>query len=125
MTPEQAISMLDRHLAANGEDIILSRLIGTSWIPVTCRAAVQPYQPQELIQGSGIFQGDLKVILSPSRITAAGWPGTPRPAGQPDPMIPIKGDRFNVGGRIVTAQAPAAVRRIDGKIVRMECQCRG
>src|SRR5574340_945654 len=131
MTPAQAIAALDRQLAANGEDAVLPRYTlaaGNQQVPtpVKIRVQTQGYQPHELIQGSGILQGDVKVILSPTQINAAQWPGgSPVQPGAYDPRIPNKGDRFVIGGHPFTVQGLAAVRRVNGEIVRMEAQCRG
>ena len=129
MTPAQNIASRDRNLARNGEDVILTRnTIGPNsvQIPVSVkvRAKVSGYQPQELIAGSGIVQGDVKIIISPTQIDAAQWPGTVPTNPKGDPRIPIAGDTFMVAGRTLTVKA-AIPRRIDDVLVRMECQARG
>lgn len=130
MTPTQAIAALDRALAASGEDAILTRNIGTNaaQVPVSVKVRVKTYgyKPQALYPGSPIQQGDMQVILSPTQINAAQWPGGI--AAQPgalDPRIPIKSDRLIIGGHVYQVQAAADVSRIRGHIVRFELQVRG
>lgn len=116
--------MLDRQLARHGQDVVLQRQIGLNqaWIPVGVRAQVIGFQPHELIVGSGIQQGDSKVIISPTQIDDAQWPGgTVNPIG--DIRIPVKADRMVIGGRTRAVQA-AAARYIAGELVRIEVQVR-
>lgn len=127
MTPVQAIAMLDRFLARDGEDITLQRPVGNnqSWVSVSCRAAVRGFQPRDLTSapGAAIVIGDSKVILSPSQIDAAGWPGSPPPAPAPagDQRIPIKGDRMIIAGK--TRQVKGAwPTYLNGTLVRLDVQ---
>lgn len=119
MTPAAAIAMLDRSLAKNGEDIVIRRYVGSGDVrvplDVTVRAHVRGYLPNELV--GGIVQGDTKLILAPTQIVAAAWPG---PVGWPQ-----VGDRIVIEGRSsITVQA-AAVVRVAGTVVRIEIQARG
>ena len=127
MTPEQAISSLDRALSRNGELAILQRPIGNNqaWLSVEVNAQVLGYQPHELVAGSGIVQGDSKVIISPTQINAAQWPGgyVADAQHQGDQRIPIKFDRMMIAGRPRAVQA-ATPRYLAGELVRIEVQVR-
>jgi hypothetical protein len=120
MLASEAIADLDAALAENGEDIILRRVVGTAnqvFIDVPCRAFARGYAPQQLV--GGITQTDLFVILSPTQIDRAQWPGGQPPSVNTDPRVPNKnrGDRAKVRGvwRMVEAAqgiciGPALVR---------------
>ncbi|MBZ9659777.1 hypothetical protein LB523_12045 [Mesorhizobium sp. ESP-6-4] len=68
---------LDAALRRRGEDIILRRQIAAGSnitnIDVTCRARVDTVSAEEI--AGTIAVSDLKVILSPTQIMAAQWPG--------------------------------------------------
>lgn len=66
MTPAQAIAMLDRQIAAHGQDLELRRIVADAADDLVwpCRGFVRQYKPAELI--GGIMQGDSQVVLSPS-----------------------------------------------------------
>ncbi len=118
MTPEQAISALDRHLAAGGQDAVLRRWTGSGSarapIDVPVRVRAQDYRVEELV--GGIEQGDTRVILSPSQILAAGWPG---PQGWPR-----NGDAIVIDGRERSIiSAPPQV--VNGVVVRFDMVVRG
>lgn len=99
-----AIEDLDADLAAAGEDIVIRRLVGTGSNPINVdvrvRAVVRAFRPEELV--GTISQTDSMVILSPTEITEAQWPG-----GQPigsapatvDPRIPKIGDKAIIQGK--------------------------
>jgi|SRR5579885_1059441 len=113
------IAALDEALAAVGEDIVLRRVVGedpsTTNIDVTCRAVVRTFEPEELV--GGIAQTMSKVIISPSEISAAGWPGV-------TPNIPQRLDQVVIAGRVKDIEAvdPIYVR---GVVVRIELQVLG
>ncbi len=110
MTPSDAIADLDRELAERGEPVRLQRLNGAARIPVTveCLAFVTPRaQPEALVDG--VLQRDYDVVLSPTAITAAGWPGAAPRFRDQDPRVPIKGDR------ILTARGPLTVQVAFGR----------
>jgi len=104
MTPAAAIAMLDRFLARDGETVVLRRIIGAAVftnIDVTCRASVNDYSAQELV--GPILQTDSRVIMSPTEITLAQWPGGMAPLLPPfdvDQRIPRINDKLIVGGRL-------------------------
>lgn len=123
MTPE--IAALDRALARAGELIVLRRMTGTTpqtWFDVKCRALVRGYKPEELI--GSITQTDSLVILSPTEIDRAQWPGGVAPTTTTDPRIPKKGDKAVIRGatRNVEAVGPIYVR---GELVRIEMRVIG
>lgn len=127
MTADALIADLDAALKDAGEDIRLQRLTlgpGGTQIPVevVCRATVRGYAPHELV--GGIAQQDVKLILSPSEITRAAWPGgTPMP-NRPDPRVPLKGDRVITGRGTLAVQAASGIF-IGSTLVRIEIQARG
>ncbi|XUM25118.1 hypothetical protein ACRAVF_33835 (plasmid) [Bradyrhizobium oligotrophicum S58] len=93
MTPQFCIAALDRALAGAGEDVIVRRTTGTApsttSVDVTCRAKVTASAAQPGTGGVVITTYD--VIISPTQIRAAGWPGGSTPALPPsqfDQAIP-------------------------------------
>lgn len=121
------ISRLDASLARAGQTVTLTR-IATSSLPavsVVCKASIRGYTPQELT--SDITQQDSKVILSPTQINAAGWPGA-QVSGQPDVRVPSKnrGDFFLIGGVKRTVQAAVGIYLPGSSdiLVRIEAQVR-
>lgn len=127
MTPESAIAMLDRQLAAHGEDVVLQRVTGTTNQAVfsaNCRARLLQPSPTTPL-AAGLVQDNLRYILSPTDIDAAQWPGPavlPAPSG--DRRIPRKGDRLIVQGIARTIQN-ATARIIDGTVVGVEIDFTG
>lgn len=128
-SPASLIADLDEALADAGETITLQHLTiapNSTQIPfpVTCRAVVRGYSPEELIAGSGIIQKDRKIIMSPTEITAAGWPG-PMPVGPNiDKRIPRNGDRVIRNGLPMIIQTAEGLY-VQGTLVRIEAQARG
>ena len=121
MTPAAARAMLDRQLAAHGQDVTLRRAFGTvgSFVDLPCRAVVRGYAAHEL--AGDIKQTDSKVILSPLPLEAAGaaWPGA---AG--GPRWPKIGDSLFVGGRKTHVELAVPVQ-VDDVVVRIELRVRG
>jgi hypothetical protein len=109
MTPASAIATLDRHLQLKGEDVLLRRTVGANTADVTCRAKVSGYSPQEIVSGTGLMQGDSQVILSPTQIIAAGWPGGAANQVVGDSRIPKTGDFVIISGRRRTVKAVVPV----------------
>ncbi|MGA0561702.1 hypothetical protein ACO2RV_04575 [Ancylobacter sp. VNQ12] len=112
MSPAEAIAMLDRALAANGEDVVLRRMthLGTTSTPADrpgIRAHVRGYRPDELV--GNIAQGDRQVILSPSGL---------------DGDLPKRGDLVLIAGRSCMIEAAAEIR-VGGVVVRIELQVKG
>jgi len=113
VTPQAEIARLDRQLQQRGEDIVLSRKSATGSVDVTCRAKVSDYQPHELLPGTGLAQGDSRVVISPTQINDAGWPGD-APAVAGDPRLPMSKDSALIGGRrrAVKAVAPVYMQNV-------------
>lgn len=123
------ITALDDALATTGEDIVLRHTVGTGAaavnVDVLVRASVRAFAPDELV--GTISQSDSMVIMSPTQIIAAQWPG-----GQPvstaihqaDPRVPKIGDKAIIQGRIrnVTFVKPIVV---SGELVRIEMTVAG
>src|SRR6266567_7466093 len=123
MSPQECIAALDRVLAEDGEDIILDRPIGTgnNVAPnkVKCRARVDAVSVQEI--AAGITQTDQHVIISPTQIRQAQWPGGSVPASPPfdvDQSIPRINDKAIVQKRLRTV-AFVDPRFVDGELVRV------
>lgn len=119
MTPTETISSLDAALAAGGQTVVLIRLPN---VAVTCPAAVRGYQPQEFT--TSITQQDSKVVLSPTQINAATWPGA-QVSGQPDIRIPSKnrGDTCTINGNNRAVEAGVGIY-VQDVLVRIELQVR-
>lgn len=73
----ELIASLDNALAEAGEDVILRRVVGSGSavanIDVTCRARVDAMKTEQM--AAGINATDLNVIISPTQINDAQWPG--------------------------------------------------
>lgn len=120
---EVCIAELDAALAGYGEDIRLQRMTtGPDGVQipfeVKCRAAVTDNSPQELIAVTGEAPV-AKIILSPTQIARAQWPGPPR-----------KDDRVFIQGGSPGTWRPGNVEVVSlfsvaGRTVRIELQCRG
>lgn len=112
------VDALDAALAARGTDIVLRRVTGTapstSNTDVTVRAAVRSYQPQELV--NGISQTDGGVIVSPTQILAANWPG--------DGSLPRKLDKIVMAGRVRDIEVVDPIY-INDELVRIEMRVLG
>lgn len=123
------IRELDKSLADDGEWIEIWRLTGTQLIPVKvrCRAKVNNLGAQDLI--SGIKQDTSEVILSPTEIIRAGWPGPEtRPVTKAsttiDRRVPQTGDKAYIKGkpRQVDVGLPTYV---DDELVRIKLRVLG
>jgi hypothetical protein len=112
------IDSLDRALARSGQTVTLRRLPN---IEVVCPAIVRGYTPNELV--GSITQHDSLVILSPTQINAAVWPGV-QGAGE-DIRIPNRnrGDLIDINGKTRTVQAGVGIY-IGTVLVRIELQVR-
>lgn len=74
MAALETLARLDAALAREGEDIVLRRqLPGRQPVDVTCRARVNRIVNAE--SGPGPKVALFEIFMSPSQITAAGWPG--------------------------------------------------
>lgn len=120
---------LDKSLAEDGEWIELQRLTGTLLIPVKvrCRASVRNYDAKELV--GGLTQDMSEVIMSPSEIIRAGWPGpdievrnaagvVTAPFSQQDRRVPRTNDKAVIKGKTRNVQI-AKPKYIDDGLVRI------
>lgn len=113
------IAALDQALKLAGEDIILRRTVGKGDnqvnVDVTCRARVVAVSVEQL--AAGIPATDLNLILSPSEINAAQWPGGQLPAVPPlniDQRIPRAGVTDKI---VMRGLAPKAITFVDPQII--------
>jgi hypothetical protein len=116
------IAALDGALALAGEDIILRRVVGTGAnqinIDVKCRARVNAATVQQI--AAGIAATEVNVIISPTQINNAQWPGGQVPALPPfnlDQRIPRAGPTDKV---LMRGQPPKAVGFVDPTIINGE-----
>lgn len=127
-TAEAEIAKLDRMLASRGEDVILQRITGTAnqaVASVTCRGFVRGYAPHELLAIPASTQADCHVVIGPTEILAAQWPGARIASSQvPDPSLPRQGDKLVIAGKPRTIQRVDA-RRVAGTLVRIDMQVAG
>jgi hypothetical protein len=111
------IAALDNALAGYGEDVILRRVVGTGSavanIDVTCRARVDAMKTGQL--EAGINSTDLNIIMSPTQINNAQWPGGTVPLLPPfdvDQRIP----RASVD-KMVVRKSIRNITFVDAKII--------
>lgn len=109
MTPAGAIAMLDRQIAAHGQNAKLERLSPAALGDV--RVFFRGYRPEELF--GGIQQGDSTAILSPTSLKASGLPG-----------LPAVNWKLTISGRKRNVQAVEPVE-MDGVLVRVNLWLRG
>ncbi|ETR75911.1 hypothetical protein X566_20120 [Afipia sp. P52-10] len=116
MTPDQAITMLDRQIAAHGQTVAFKRLVGTGPTAehqggdVSIQAHVRTLREDELI--AGMTQNDLMVIVSPTGLAA--WPFG----------IPKKGDKVVVDGVDHNIELPQPIN-VAGTLVRLNLKVKG
>jgi hypothetical protein len=128
-TAEREIVELDKSLAVDGEWIWLRRVIGSSistqqFIDVKCRAFVRHYVAKALT--GGITQQGSDVILSPTQINRAQWPGGQVPGSTVDPRVPSKnrGDKIRIKGAWVAVESGTGIT-IGDTLVRIETRVLG
>ena len=125
---QREVAELDKSLAVDGEDFILRRVIGATHqtnIDVLCRGFVRRYRAQELT--TVIIQGDSNIIMSPTQIIAAQWPGgTPVTASDAalDHRVPRKNDKVVLQGKVRNIETAEPIY-IANELVRLELQVRG
>src|SRR6266576_3871898 len=93
------IADLDDSLQDVGEDADLRRMISGSPVDVNCRIRVRSYRQQNdpfTPGGSELSQFVYDVIMSPTQIIKAGWPGS---VGGINPSYPKRGDYLVIQGR--------------------------
>jgi hypothetical protein len=128
---DREIADLDATLAADGEWIELSRLFGSQQIPVkvTCRAFVRATAAKDLIGSITLTQSD--VIMSPTEIIRAGWPGpwtqsaNERVKPLTDRRVPVKGDKVTPAhGRLLNVELVKPTY-VDNELVRLDLKVSG
>jgi hypothetical protein len=119
---EDMIAALDDSLASYGDDVILRRR-GAVMPDVACKAHVTSYRLRDtaLVPSTMLAQEDLVIIMSPSEIAAAGWPG-----GSPSAfdMLPRKGDKLVVRDKERNIEV-CDPHRINGEVVRFDMRALG
>lgn len=98
------VDALDRSLADAGEDIIIRRKAGSGAnqvnVDVKCRARVDWKRSEQMV--GAVFQTWGEVILSPTQILAAQWPGGVYDGpviSDVDPRIPRSTDYAVIQGK--------------------------
>jgi hypothetical protein len=112
------IAALDNALAEVGEDVILRRRVGEppnqAFIQVRCRARVDSIDADQ--QPAGIRISEFSLIMSPTQINDAQWPGGTIPVSPPfdvDPRIP----RVNDVDDIILRGVARTITYCDPKII--------
>lgn len=117
------LASLDAALLAAGEDLILRRQVASGAnfanIDVECRARVDIVDADDII--GTIAVSDLKIIMSPTQILAAQWPG-----GVPDyPVSNISDPRMpRVTDFVIVRGKQRQVKMVDAKIIGDDGWCR-
>jgi hypothetical protein len=127
------VAALDQALAGYGsEDIILRRVVGTAPnqvnVDVKCRAKVTAASVEQI--EAGIPAGTFNIIMSPTKMNEAQWPGGSIPALPPfdvDQSIPREGLTDKV---LMRGLPPKDVKfvdavKIDGEVVRINMRVLG
>lgn len=93
------IAQLDRALAKNGSTIVLRRYAAgnSARFDVTVKASVRPVKAEEIV--GSITQTSMTVILSPTEMTRAQWPGYQTGVTGPESRMPRTGDKAVIDGR--------------------------
>lgn len=123
----QLLAQLDRRLEQRGEAIALRKRTQagstTSWIDCTVPAIIRSLTVEQLI--GSITQQNFFMIISPTHLTRAQWPGgrTPAATGSlispSDPRIPTTSDQVIFRGRTTGIQRVAPVFD-SGECIRIE-----
>lgn len=98
------VAALDNALLRAGEDVVLRRVVGLgvnqARIDVICRARVLGVKAEQVV--GTIAVSDLSVIISPTQILAAQWPGGQIDApvqDKADPRVPRSTDFMVIKGK--------------------------
>ncbi|MDB5358854.1 MAG: hypothetical protein JWO51_151 [Rhodospirillales bacterium] len=110
--------MLDRLLVENGQDVTLSRVVSGATSSVVCRCRVRGGDTVASDGHFGKAQGEFRLILSPTEINAAGWPGG-TPVGAIDQRVPVNQDHAVINGHVRTVQVATGFY-MDNVLVRIE-----
>lgn len=126
------IDALDDALSRDSEEIILRRVVGTGAaianIDVRCRAKITALSVEQL--AAGIPATEMNLILSPTQINAAQWPGGGIPSVPPfnvDQRIPRAGVTDKVLMRGLPPKAVSFVNPVffEGELVRINMRVAG
>lgn len=93
MSRNQHLARLDRRMRLRGEPCELIRTVGTGTQTknrVNARCIVKPLTVQQLV--GGLTQTNYMIIMSPTDLRRAGWPGARGPATVASGNLP-SGDR--------------------------------
>lgn len=107
--------------------MVLRRVVGTTNsqnIDVTVRALVRNFRLKEDQLIENIKQAVLIIIISPTQISAAQWPGGGLPGQRVDPSMLRRDDILVIKGRPHDIQACEAIA-VNGVNVRYEMQVIG
>lgn len=89
------------------------------------RAIIRGYTPQELV--GGITQTDSLVVISPTDLIRAQWPGGQTPVSGlfvSDPFLPVKGDYVILQGRLRIIEVVGPIY-VGPELVRIEMRVIG
>lgn len=120
---DRALRVLDNALSRVGQTVTLQRMTtdneGAQMAnSVTCLAAVKLREPSDIVGVTGDAP-DTEVILSPTSLATASWPGPGLPP------LPRRDDKLiDVRGVVMNVEAVMPFD-IGGQIVRIELRCRG
>lgn len=133
MSAAATIAALDRALAQGSSEIIKLRLVvgdalNAINVDVDCVARVDPVNAEQI--AAGIKASDRNIIISPTQINQAQWPGGSLPAAQPlnpDPRIPVENGPYKV---LMRGQNERTVVFVDpkfafGELVRINMRVSG
>lgn len=128
------ISALDNALAQDSEEITLRLVIGSganvSNVDVKCRARVDTVSAEQMLV-AGIVATDLNLIISPTQINNARWPGGQAPPNpppfNPDPRIPRPNGPYKAIVRGVVRSVAWVDPKFagDGELVRLNMRVSG
>lgn len=121
----------DALINGSWEWVTLRRVVGTAPntvnIDVRCIARVDAVSPTEIV--GGISQDELHVIMSPTQINEAQWPGGQVTPGMPfnvDPRVPVKAtDKLIVRGKLRTLTFAEPKPGKTGELVRLNLRVSG
>lgn len=122
------IDALDRALAKAGQTIVLRRQYGQAPNVVNVDSPAIPAaarSPSNEELAAGYAQTDSVVILSPTGIADAQWPGGELPSATvADPSMPRRNDKAIIDGRIRNVELVKPFV-IDSDLVRLELRVLG
>lgn len=122
------VAALDGALARSGTDVTLRRVVGAAPnlinIDVDLRAMVRAASAEEI--ASGIAMTDSIVIISPTEIANAQWPGGELPSATVvNPSLPRPNDKIIIEGRVRNVLSPVKPIYIGEELVRIELRVSG